>query len=255
MRLNSTIVDNCYRQLPLYGLYLAASWMGLMMVLILLLGILTIVSALKKKRMMETPLRTWVMNLDLITGGASNIYDQYEVFMDKTESEFRHFKDANNRSRSLVSLAPPREIETIKSRSKSNMETVHQRLERSNSDEEASFMLKVLNYPEIFYENQPPSKERKDSLLNQIKRKMSVSSNSTEALRQPSPSPTPSSITTTQDTYRPPNSFMSQPPPLPHQRVRQLRAASVDGAQEVLRRSRPPVLRKLQVNQVKSEDT
>ena len=135
------------------------------------------------------------------------------------------------------------------------METVYQRLERSNSDEEASFMLKVLNYPEIFFENQPPPKERKDSLLNQIKRKMSVSSNSTEAPSQPSPSPTPSSITTTQEAYKPPKPFISQPPSLPHQRVRQLRAASVDGAQEVLRRSRPPVLRKLQVNQVKSEET
>ena len=221
--MNNTENLNCHEPVPYFWFSLSMSLIGITASLFLSLAVLTTVLARRKKMLLETPMRTWVMNLDLITGGASNIYDSYEVFMDKTESEFRNFRDSPSRSRSLVPLALPREEEIKSYRSMSNMETARNRLVRSNSDEEAMFMLKVMNYPQMYYENLPPPKERRDSLADQFKRKLgSISASSTESSIPPTP-PSPTPPKRRQASVQ----FQEQPRPLATRRVRQLRAASL----------------------------
>ena len=227
---NTTDYIYCTEPAPYFWFSVSMSMIGLTTSLLASLTVFTTLLARRKKKLLETPRRTWVMNLDLITGGAENIYDKYEVFMEKTESEFKHFKDKSSRSRSLVPLADPRNDKTRQSRSHSNMETARARLVRSDSDEEANFMLKVLNYPQIYYENLPPAKARRESVVDQFKRRLgSLSASSTESSIPPSPPPPPQKPRQASVQFQePPRNFVPR-------RVRQLRAASYSDAMEAQR--------------------
>lgn len=228
--MNNTENIYCTEPAPYFWFSVSMSLIGLTTSLLASLAVFTTLLARRKKRLLETPKRTWVMNLDLITGGTANIYDKYEVFMDKTESEFKHFKDKSSRSKSLVPLSEPSEDKTRQFRSRSNMETARARLVRSDSDEEANFMLKVLNYPQIYYENLPPPKARRESVVDQFKRRLgSISASSTESSIPPTPPPPPQKPRQASVQFQEPQrTFVPK-------RVRQLRAASYSDAIEVQR--------------------
>ena len=107
-------------------------------------------------------------------------------------------------------------------------------------------MWKVLNYPQIYYENLPPPKERRDSLVDQIKHKLgSISSSSPESSVPPTPTPPKARQASVQ--------FQGQPMVFAPQRVRQLRAASLDAGFELQRKPKPPPARNMNVSVLQEE--
>ena len=98
------------------------------------------------------------MNLDMIAEDSEEYINRmYKVFHDKKHIlKASRRKSNSGRSKSLIPIMLPKGETGAKShRSMSNMEmrSSVSRIARSNSEEEASFMLKVLNYPEIYYKN------------------------------------------------------------------------------------------------------
>ena len=63
-RQNTTLVDNYVEPLPDFWLTLSLSLIAITTLLMAALAILTMVLALKKKRLLEAPVRTWVMNVN-----------------------------------------------------------------------------------------------------------------------------------------------------------------------------------------------
>ena len=179
---NLSLVDTCYEPLP-YSLFaLSLAFIFAALIIHIVLTIFTVIHALRLKRRMETPQRTWVMNLDMIAEDSEEYINRmYKVFHDKKHIlKASRRKSNSGRSKSLIPIMLPKGETGAKShRSMSNMEmrSSVSRIARSNSEEEASFMLKVLNYPEIYYKNLPAPPERRDSLIQQLRKKMgSISS-------------------------------------------------------------------------------
>ena len=142
-RQSPILVDNCYDSLPSFWLTVSLSFISAASFLLAVLSILTVVLALRKKRLLKTPVRTWVMNLDFISKATEDDYDDYDVIMDEDDEELKRFQENAARSRSLAPGALPTEENLKTHRSQSNMETVRTTLRRSDSDKQASFMLKV----------------------------------------------------------------------------------------------------------------
>ena len=110
------------------------------------------------------------------------IFDSYEVFLGKREWDtpspthsVRHsqgkWPDLRN---SEMGVGAEHKMQT-----NPIVQAVERKLERSDSAEEANYLLKCLNYPNIFHEDldQPTTSttSRSDSLASNIMRKLSVS--------------------------------------------------------------------------------
>ena len=215
---NTTSIDSCYRLLPNTWLVMSLSLISTTTFLLVALAIFTVVLAKRRKKILETPVRSWIMNLDLINGGEEDdIYKSYDIFLDKSEHEFRKLQRETSemrrrRTKSLVPLAVPKEERRNTVRALSNIETMRSRLVRSDSDEHASFMLKALHYPEMYQQSLPPPKERSDSIVDVFKRRFSTS-------------PPESTIPPTPPRLRGGSVQLNSPEPL---RVMQLRKGSMD---------------------------
>ena len=110
------------------------------------------------------------------------IFDSYEVFLGKREwdspspQSVRHsqgkWSDFGKSEMGVVGAEQKVQTNPI-------VQAVKRKLERSDSAEEANYLLKCLNYPNIFHEDldQPTTSttSRSDSLASNIMRKLSVS--------------------------------------------------------------------------------
>ena len=117
--------------------------------------------------------------------GREEIFDSYEVFLGKREWDtpsphsMRQKQDQwpsfGNRENSIVFAEEGLTAE----QSSQIIQNLKRKLERSDSAEEANYLLKCLNYPNIFHEDldQPTTSttSRSDSFASNIMRKLSVS--------------------------------------------------------------------------------
>ena len=109
------------------------------------------------------------------------IFDSYEVFLGKRECDspspqpVRHIQGKwPDFGKSEMGVGAEQKVQT-----NPIVQAVKRKLERSDSAEEANYLLKCLNYPNIFHEDlsQPTTSttSRSDSLASNIMRKLSVS--------------------------------------------------------------------------------
>ena len=165
--------------------------------LLLVLSLLAFVAVKAKKVKVDATKRTWITALDFIggIGGVDSIFEPYENFLGKNREELEKIRQDNPEQRrhsepgwqSQPSGSASAELGVSRAaqhcagdqRSRSNMERV--RLVRSDSDEEAEFYLRVLQYPSLLAEHSRASidqgrQERSGSLVSTLKRRMSVTS-------------------------------------------------------------------------------
>ena len=116
------------------------------------------------------------------------IFDSYEVFLGKRECDspsphsVRQIQDKwPDLEKSANIIVFPEMGMGAEQNAQTNpiVQAVKRKLERSDSAEEANYLLKCLNYPNIFHEDldQPTTSttSRSDSLASSIMRKLSVS--------------------------------------------------------------------------------
>ena len=116
------------------------------------------------------------------------IFDSYEVFLGKREGDSPplnpiwqrqgKWPDFGNSEKATVISEEGLEVEQ-QLHTNPIVQAFKRKLERSDSAEEANYLLKCLNYPNIFHEDldQPTTSttSRSDSLASNIMRKLSVS--------------------------------------------------------------------------------
>ena len=113
------------------------------------------------------------------------IFDSYEVFLGKREGDSPSPRSLGQRQgkwpggeNTTVFAEDGLEAEQ-QMQTNPIVQAVKRKLERSDSAEEANYLLKCLNYPNIFHEDldQPTTSttSRSDSLASNIMRKLSVS--------------------------------------------------------------------------------
>jgi hypothetical protein len=100
--------------------------------------------------------------MDPLPQVAGDIFDSYEVFLGRHREESRPPGPLGRPP------APQGELQLLP------RAQLPRALSRTDSDDEASFMLKVLNYPNIFYESLPAGRERSDSHASNVLRKFSL---------------------------------------------------------------------------------
>ena len=202
--------------------------------LIVALFIFVGVEGRRAKAWLSSAERTWITALDFIGGmpGVDSVFEPYEEFFGKSQEELEKLRRENkeNRRYSTPYISLPSEeeramMERLHQRSRSNFE--HVRTCRSSLEEEADFYLKVLNHPQLYYQNLPSAAPtRKDSLvMGAVRRRLSLSSGSGDSGSVESVSMTPPIISA--------SSRSSLTPPTPsNKRVNRvnfaLRSSSID---------------------------
>ena len=154
------------------------------------------VKARKVKRDLVVRGRTWITALDFIggIGGVDSVFESYENFLGKNRQELEKIRRDNIEHRRHSEpgwVTGPSDVMTEvhnknirDQRSRSNMERI--RLVRSDSDEEAEFYLRVLQYPDLLVEHNKAAEdkqrqERSGSLVSILKRRLSLASTETES--------------------------------------------------------------------------
>ena len=177
--------------------------------LVISLLIFVAVKARKVKRDLAATERTWITALDFIggIGGVDSVFESYEKFLGKNRDELVQIRRDNIEHRRHSEpgwVTGPSDVETETrntrgpgQRSRSNMERI--RRVRSDSDEEAEFYLRVLQYPDLLVEHNKAAiekgrQERSGSLVSILKRRRSMASTESGSLVESSHS-SPSHVT------------------------------------------------------------
>ena len=157
--------------------------------LVVSLLIFVAVRARKVKRDLASTERTWITALDFIggIGGVDSVFESYEHFLGKNRQELENIRRDNIEHRRHSEpgwVTGPSDDRAPGQRSRSNMERI--RLVRSDSEEEAEFYLRVLQYPDLLVEHNKAAvdkqrQERSGSLVSILKRRLSLASTETES--------------------------------------------------------------------------
>ena len=160
---------------------------------VITLLIFVAVKAKQAKKDLAATKRTWITALDFIggIGGVDSVFESYETFLGKNRDELEKIRRDNIENRrysepGLVTESSDAETGTRKvraqeqsQRSRSNIERI--RRVRTDSDEEAEFYLRVLQYPDLLLEHnkavveEKARQERSGSLVSILKRRLSSS--------------------------------------------------------------------------------
>ena len=192
---------------------------GISFLLVISLLILVAVKARKVKRDLAATERTWITALDFIggIGGVDSVFESYENFLGKNRDELVQIRRDNIEHRRHSEpgwvIPGPSDVETETrntrapgQRSRSNMERI--RRVRSDSDEEAEFYLRVLQYPDLFVEHNKAAvdrgrQERSGSLVSILKRRLSLASTESGSVGESChSSPSRGSVTTSPGVSR-----------------------------------------------------
>ena len=195
-RLNSTLVENCLQYLPEEYFIISLSVIAVLSFFVFLLSVTTALLALRTRKTLFRKERTWITALDFIggIGGVDSIFESYETFLGKNRSQLeelrREHSDIRRRFTSPYIRGDHLNWNQKNSgRSNSNFETTRRRTLKEEEEEEARFCIEILHNPRKYYQNLPQRRES-DGIVNQLMRRLSVTSLSAEGLTVAPPPPT-----------------------------------------------------------------